>query len=347
MGSSQQSTQQSQQTQPWSPAVPLLQNQLNSVAGLNSAPTAGQTTAANSLTSAVSGLPNFAPQATNIANSYLGGDPTGLLNPALSAYNSSVSPIANASLNPLQTPGFSNALTTMNNDITNQINGQFAGAGRSLSGLNAQTLARGLSQGDSSAIANQYNQNVANTQNAAGGLLGASGTTSSALTGNQMTGLNTAANIPTLAGQPANAQLSAANTSYSLPMQNLAQLESLTLPIAGLGSQSSGQSQSTYNPSLFSMLTQPLNGAGTGTGIGAGLGFLLSDRRMKKDIAQIGMLYDGTPVYRFRYLHDGVMHIGLMADEVAVEATIELGGIKYVDYEKATRRAMEASHGTV
>ena len=44
----------------------------------------------------------------------------------------------------------------------------FAGAGRDLSGLNTQTLARGLSQGEGQLVANQYNANVANQLGAMG-----------------------------------------------------------------------------------------------------------------------------------------------------------------------------------
>ncbi len=40
-------------------------------------------------------------------------------------------------------PGFGDAMKTLNSDISNQVNGQFAAAGRDLSGMNTQTLARG------------------------------------------------------------------------------------------------------------------------------------------------------------------------------------------------------------
>jgi Chaperone of endosialidase len=72
--------------------------------------------------------------------------------------------------------------------------------------------------------------------------------------------------------------------------------------------------------------------------------FALSDRRLKRDIAVVGALHDGTPVYRFRYLNGPAMHIGLMADDVekiAPEAVHLVGGVKFLDYEIATERALD------
>lgn len=67
---------------------------------------------------------------------------------------------------------------------------------------------------------------------------------------------------------------------------------------------------------------------------------LLSDANAKKNIAEVGRLHDGTPVFSFEYRGDpGRMHIGLIAQDVekrVPEAVIEIGGFKHVDYRKAT-----------
>ena len=58
----------------------------------------------------------------------------------------------------------------------------------------------------------------------------------------------------------------------------------------------------------------------------------------------VGALHDGTPVYRFRYIGDPAMRIGLMADDVekvVPEAVHILNGIKFVDYEIATKRVAD------
>lgn len=67
-----------------------------------------------------------------------------------------------------------------------------------------------------------------------------------------------------------------------------------------------------------------------------------SDCRMKDDIAEVGKLHDGTPVYSFRYKGDPRIQIGLMAQDVekyAPEAVVEINGFKAVDYRLATERS--------
>ena len=154
--------------------------------------------------------------------------------------------------------------------MTNSVNGMFAGAGRDLSGANSQALARGLAQGEAPILLGQYNQNVANTQNAANTMLGGAESTASAMGGNQAQGFNLASSLPGIINQPQMQQLAAAAAARGLPIQNLAQLEALTLPIAGLGSQSSGtasgtgQSNTTSTQSPFSMIMSGLSLFGKG-----------------------------------------------------------------------------------
>jgi hypothetical protein len=69
-------------------------------------------------------------------------------------------PLLRPDYNPYNTPGFSDAINTMTSDITNQVNGSFAGAGRDFSGANQMALGRGLTSGLAPTIAAQYNQNV-------------------------------------------------------------------------------------------------------------------------------------------------------------------------------------------
>ncbi len=260
MGTSSQNTQQQQQstTSPWGPSQPVLNNLLSSLVGLKTAPTAGQTAATGALTTAAGGLPNYGAAAGGVTSGLLGGDPTGLLGSSLSAYQNNVNPIASASLDPTQTPGIQNVLSTIRADIGKQVNDQFAGAGRDLSGMNQQTLARGISQGEAVPLLNQYNQNVSNVLGANQGLFGAGQGTAGAITGNQQAGLGAASQQPGLQLAPALAQLQAAQTKYNLPLSNLAGLEGLTLPIAGLGGQSvgSGSSNTTLNPSILSQIAQ-------------------------------------------------------------------------------------------
>ncbi|HLH96444.1 MAG TPA: hypothetical protein VKW08_15115 [Xanthobacteraceae bacterium] len=183
-----------------------------------------------------------------------------------------------ASLNPYTTPGFSQAMGTLGQNITNQINDQFAAAGRDLSPGNTQALAYGLVQGEAPALAAQYNSNVNNQISAANALFGAGNTTASGLTNlqqtglsNQLSGANLAGQIPGLLTAPEQAALSAANTAHSLPLANLAPYEQLLTPLAQLGSQTSGTSQGTTTQSV-PLAQQIVGGAIGGLGLANSLG---------------------------------------------------------------------------
>ena len=96
--------------------------------------------------------------------------------------------------------------------------------------------------------------------------------------------------------------------------------------------------------------TQPDNsgyailGAALGTAGGA---YLKSDRRLKQDIDEVGMLKDGTPVYSFSYKADPkhIKMIGLMAQDVkkrrpdAVITLDDEDGMMAVDYSLATENS--------
>lgn len=67
-----------------------------------------------------------------------------------------------------------------------------------------------------------------------------------------------------------------------------------------------------------------------------------SDRRVKDDVKEIGKTHDGMPIYSFKYKGDDRTQVGLMAQDVEKkhpEAVGEYGGIKTVDYKRATEDA--------
>ncbi len=272
-----QNTNQQSQTAPWAAAQPQLLGLLGNLGNVNTGVTPQQSAAAGALTSAAGSLPSFAPQLTNTAGTLLGGGPSygGVLSGAYGNLQSTLSPYLDPSrLDPMSTPGFSQALGTLGNTITNQVNDQFAAAGRDLSPGNSQALAYGLAQGEAPVIASQYNTNVGNQLAAANTLFNAGNTTASGLTGmsqtqlgNQLQGANLAGQLPSLLTAPAQAELAAANTAYAQPLQNLAQYQSLLTPLAQLGSQTLGMSQGTTTQSV--PLSQQIAGGAIG-----GLGLL-------------------------------------------------------------------------
>src|SRR5512139_1810950 len=247
-GKSSQQTQSNSQTvsQPWAPAQPALQGILAGVQSQlpNYNLTPSEQSAIGQMTANAQGTPNYGPQATDLTNKYLTGDPTGLLSPALQNYNTALSPIASAELDPTKVPGIQNVLQTIRNDVGNNVNGMFAGAGRDLSGLNQQALARGISQGEAPVLLDQYNRNVAARMGAAQGLYDASGNTASAMTRNQGNGLNLAQAIPQLMNMGPQGVLAAQELMRQIPLQNLGMLANLSIPIAGLGGQTNSQGTS-------------------------------------------------------------------------------------------------------
>ena len=200
------------------------------------------------------------------------------------------------------------------------------------SNLNSQLAAQGITQG-SQAYDNAQNLQSRNVNNAY----------ESAMAADQGQAYNQAAEsyqlpIQTLAtllgeGQPANVNSSLTQT----PQESIqpANLESLV--------------QQNYQSQLGNYQNQMNDIASLAGNIAKA--YSASDRRLKKDIARIGRLNDGTPIYRFRYNNgDPEMRIGLMAQDIADEMpdAVMTGddGFMRVDYERATERSLEtAEHG--
>ncbi len=240
-------TAQKSQTNPYGPAVPDINHLLSGIT--NTYDMMGQDRLSNAeqqnfskAQSNLNQLPNFGPQVANTARAFMGGDPTGLLRAESQDIGIG---------DPQNTPGMRNVLDTIKNDISNQVNGQFAGAGRSLSGLNTQTLARGLAQGEAVPLLNQYNQNIQNQM----GIQGAVGA-------NVGQGMGYAAAAPGFATQIPMAKQNLEQQRRLLPAQYAGAFENLLNPIAGLGGSSQGTQQNnqqgsgTATSSLLSQLGQ-------------------------------------------------------------------------------------------
>jgi len=256
-----QNTQQQQQSQsqsaPWQPTQQSLQSIIASLQGYNTTPSKLQTGAVNSLVKGAGGLPNFGGTATNAVNTLTGAIP-GMLQNNQNTVNNALAPQLSANFtNPFTNPATQKMLDTINQQITNQVNGEFAGAGRDLSGANTKTLGMGLGMGEATPLFNEYNS-LLSAQNNAASTIGNLGLGTAGAEGNSINaGLGAAGAQPGLALGPALAQLQAAMTKKNLPLSNLSGVENMLLPIAGLGGQTSGtasgQSNTQTNLSPFAM----------------------------------------------------------------------------------------------
>ncbi len=256
-----------QTTSPWASAG--LSGILSNLNGISPNLTGAQQSAIGNLTDlGQSGNP-YTGQVGNVANNLLSGGGANQYAPmaqnAYSQYQQQLSPYLQQSyLDPRNTPGFGDALSALNSDITGQVNGQFAAAGRDLSGMNSQALARGLSQGEGQLLANQYNQNVSNQLGAANSLYGAGGNTAGLLSGLNQTGLaNQQAGIGA-AQQAFQAQqsgpllaLQAQSQITGIPLQILAQQAGISLPAA----QAFGTTNSTQTGTQTGQTQNQMSGA--------------------------------------------------------------------------------------
>ncbi len=273
MGGKSETTQQST-TEPWKPAQPALNGILGQLQGLipNSGLTSGMQSAIGQLETNAQGGNPFTGQITNAVNGLLsGGNATAnapAVQSAFDTFKTQTNPLAsNTNYDPMQTPGLADSLKTMMGDIGTSINGQFAAAGRDLSGMNTQTLARGITQGLAPVLTQQYNTNVQNQQGAARGLYDAGNATAGLLSGmnqqgnaNRLQGITSSNDALTAQNYGPATMLQLEQLKQGIPMQNLGLLTQIGVPIAGLGTQSQGTS------------TQQMSGAQQFGTIAGGLG---------------------------------------------------------------------------
>ena len=152
---------------------------------------------------------------------------------------------------------------------------------------------------------------------------------------NQIAGLGTAAQTSGLQG--AAAQLSAGQQQQETQQAGLTALYNQFLQ------QQSYPFQTAQFLANIAEGTGSLSGSTTTSTQPTGLfGNLLSDRRAKYDIERVGTAKNKLPIYKFKYKGDPseTTHVGFMADEVEKkhpEAIGLAGGLKTVDYDKATR----------
>jgi hypothetical protein len=328
---------------PWSEATPLLQGLISKYQGANTDVTAGQKDALTNLQAAAGGIPNLTPQAGGAVKDIFGN--VGMLNQAYGDIKSNLGGIASGKgLNPYETPGFGDALSTLTNDITKNVKGVYAGSGRDPSGAGsfAGTLSRGLTQGLAPVVQSQFNTNMGNMLNANNTLYNAGNSTVGALNANTMAALGGAGMLPGIATAGAQAQLDAANKAQNLPFENLLKQLQAAGILGGMGGTTQTQSSGTGTQTPAN---DPMSNIIGGVTAGAGLLGLFSDVRLKEDIQPVGMLNDGQTVYSYRYKGDATPQIGLLAQEVEKHAPdavdMHPSGYRTVRYDKATRKAAQ------
>ena len=204
-------------------------------------------------------------------------------------------------------------------------------AGASGLGFNANNVAAALAKAQAGTqtreMAKQLGlQKQANVFNMASGL-----PAQSLASSNSAVNTGTAGTAATESGQNATLKTSsAANASSQTAMGGWNS-------VGGLGVNKYSADINNYNAQAAANPWNTILGAAAGVGTKMALS---SDRRLKTDIKQVGILDNGLPVYSYRYKAGGPTMLGVMADEVKVvrpEAYIENGVDGHydaVDYAK-------------
>lgn len=249
-------------TKPWEPTIDPLKGLIGQISGQagNTAVTPQENSAYSQLLSNAQGGNPFATQISGLATNLLNGGganaQAGNITAANQNYQSGLQPYLDPNyLDPMKSPGMQGLLDTIRGDVSNSVNGQFAAAGRDFSGMNQQTLARGIAQGEAAPLLAQYNQNVATQRGAQDAGYGANNTTAGLLTGlnqgaltNQMQGVDASTAALNARDSGPNQILNILQQQRNAPLSNIAGLENLLLPIAGLGGQSQSNGSSTMAP---------------------------------------------------------------------------------------------------
>lgn len=265
-------------TQPWAAARPALtdligqlQGQLGQ-AGLNTTETGAL---ADLTASARQGNP-YAGQIGMLASDLFGGgnDRTGMVESAYSGLQSNLAPFASGEyVDPSKNEALQGYLSTIGNDVQNRVNSMFAGAGRDLSGMNQQTLARGIAEGTAPVLLNAYENERGRQMGAINSLYSGGINTAGILSGldqtalgNRQAGIGTSTAALQAKDAGANQLLAIEAQRRGIPLNNLGMISNMLIPIGGLGS-STNSTQTTVGESKTPLGQQILGGAIGGIGL--------------------------------------------------------------------------------
>jgi hypothetical protein len=198
---------------------------------------------------------------------------------AYSQYQQQLTPFARGDyVNPESNPALRGYLDVIKSDITNSLGSQYAASGRDPSGAGSygQNWARGYTQGAAPIMYDAYNQGLAGQRSAIEGQFGGAGTAAGLLSGldqtrlgNQVAGIGAAGQATDAANAPFLQMLQAESLRRGIPLQSLAQMAGIATPIAGLGGQRTGTTDTTSQMSgaqQFALLGQGLGSLWPKTG---------------------------------------------------------------------------------
>jgi len=189
-----------------------------------------------------------------------------MINGAYDQYRAALAPFARGDyVDPASDPALRSYLDVLKNDVSTQVNGMFAGAGRDLSGMNQQALARGITQAEAPVLLDAYNRALAGQRSAIDALYGAGGQTAGLLSNldqarlaNQQAGIGAADAALTAQNWGPTQQLAVEAQRRGIPLQTLAAQYGMVLPAAQAFATTAGTSSGSSS------------GTTSGTSVGSG-----------------------------------------------------------------------------
>lgn len=173
-------------------------------------------------------------------------------------------------------PALQAQLDAITSDVTNQVNGSWAAAGRDGSPGNLQALGRGIATGVAPVIAQQYNTDVQNQLNAAKSIYDAGNSTYGILNqrndqanANQVAGTGVAGAAWDASNAGSNQVLDAEAKRFGIPTAQLLTLLGAVSPVAAQFGTQNGSSTGTQTASQLQQWQQMANIGGTLFGNGS------------------------------------------------------------------------------
>jgi hypothetical protein len=269
-GESKKETQQTQSTRtdPWSHAIPSLDEALGYLKGglgssqINSA----EQGALSGLSNLASNGYNYAPQMNTLATDLFSGGPdrSGYVTTGYNDARSALLPIAGQSTDPWSNKDFSRTADLTTQRAMDAIKSSYAGAGIPAAAFGdfARTAGEGISNALAPLAWNARNDLVGQATGAGKDLYSVGTGTAGALSGldqtslgNRVAGIDVGNSAAAAQAQPFMNTLNIESMRRQIPTQNLASIMQMILPIAGLGQQSNstGTSTTTSQMSPFEM----------------------------------------------------------------------------------------------
>jgi hypothetical protein len=272
----------SSKTEPWKKTIPALEGIIGQAS--SQLPNAQLTGAESGAIDSLGSLGNnpYLSQINSLTSDLFGGgkDRTGMAQQSYDELRGSLTPYTNMDTNPYSNEAFTKATSFMTDDIMNRVKSQYAGAGFSPTGVGdyGKSVGEGVARGIAPTWLQASNDLENRKLGAISGMYGAGNTTAGLLGDMDQNALNNRFSGVGVS-QTANAGrdeefkriLDAEALKRGIPLEALAGISSLMVPMAQLGQQSTGTS--------FGQGTQTMSPVQQFMGIAGGLGSMFGGRR--------------------------------------------------------------------